>query len=186
MAPFSTSEHDDSVAGSLQSLSILWLAAQPVVGGFIASQIGDFNESQDILQEVAADVVKNFANYDPSKLFVTWAIAIARFKIADFYRQNSIDRLVFDEEAIESVAAECEKLESASLPIQEALEHCLKRVEGKSRTLLDLRYREGFSSSEIAARLAKTITAVDTALHRIRLALRKCILTRMQSRRAGT
>ena len=118
----STPDPEDTASAgvdSLQTLSILWLAAQPIVGGFIASQIRDFNESQDILQEVAADVVKNFTKYDSSKPFVAWAIAIARFKIADFHRANSFDRLVFDEEVIESIAAECEDLGNGSLPIQE-------------------------------------------------------------------
>jgi RNA polymerase sigma-70 factor (ECF subfamily) len=171
---------------AIRDLSILWLAAQPIVGGFIASQIGDFNESQDVLQEVAMDVVKNFEHYDPSKPFLPWAIGIARYKIADFYRMNNFDRLVFDDAVIECIAVECEKLGSGSLVIQEALEHCLKRVEGRSRTMLDLRYRDGLSSAEIAGRLVGTITAVDTSLHRIRLALRKCILHRMDSGRLAT
>lgn len=167
-------------------LAARWTAAQPVVSAYISSVVRDFHDSQDILQDVALLVSRNFAQYDPKRSFITWAIAIARNRVRDFWRETSVDRVVFDSETVDAIAAAFEGLEPKFGPVQEALDHCLKRVQGKSLTLVKLRYESGLKASEIAIRVHATVSAVEVALHRIRLALRDCIQNRLRSRGVAT
>lgn len=61
----------------------------------------------------------------------------------------------------------------------EALRECLDRVPANVRSLLDLRYRDDFTSEVIAGRLQKTAAWVRVTLHRVREQLRGCIETRL-------
>lgn len=57
----------------------------------------------------------------------------------------------------------------------ERLEFCLRKVADKMRKLLDLRYRDGMSSSEIAGKVEQSDDWVRTNLSRTRKQLRLCI-----------
>lgn len=165
---------------SVDDLTRRWTAAQPLVFAFISSQINDFHDAQDVLQEVASALVLQFERYNPVSPFLPWVLGIARHKIADFFRRTSLDQVIFDDDALDAIAGAYDRIEKNSNSILEAMEHCLKRVEGKSRTLLDFRYQEGMSSADIAGRLKVKISAIDVALHRLRLALRDCIQNRLR------
>ena len=57
----------------------------------------------------------------------------------------------------------------------ERLETCLGKVVGQMRRLLDLRYRDGMTSREIASEVGKTDDWVRTNLSRTRKQLRRCV-----------
>ena len=62
----------------ITDLTLHWTRAQPVVAGFISSMVPDFNDAEDILQRVALVIVKKFNQYDKNKLFLVWAMGIAK------------------------------------------------------------------------------------------------------------
>lgn len=163
-----------------------WTASQPVVAAFLASLIPDFHDAQDVLQEVAVAVLESFADYDAQRPFVAWAIGIARHKVLDFRRRSAVGRVAFDSETIDGIADAYVTLRDRFNPVSEALEHCLKRVTGKASELLKMRYQFELKSAEIAERIGGKPSAVDMALHRIRLALRQCIERRLGRRGAAT
>jgi RNA polymerase sigma-70 factor (ECF subfamily) len=61
------------------------------------------------------------------------------------------------------------------LPDAEFLEECLAALPENSRSLLNLHYRDGFDSNEIAGRLARSRAWVRTTLFRLRRQLKLCI-----------
>jgi RNA polymerase sigma-70 factor (ECF subfamily) len=57
----------------------------------------------------------------------------------------------------------------------DALEDCLAEVNGRARTAIQRRYRDGCSRAEIAGELKMTEDGVKTLLRRTRHSLRRCV-----------
>ena len=68
-------------------------------------------------------------------------------------------------------------LESLHEPAQ--LDGCLELLPGRSREMIDARYRDGKSSDAIGRSLGMTPEAVRIGLLRIRAALRDCLERRV-------
>ena len=60
-----------------------------------------------------------------------------------------------------------------------ALSRCLRRVDGRAKELLTLRYVDDLTHAEIALRKAAKVSAIKVALHRIRAAPLRCIEDRL-------
>ena len=60
-----------------------------------------------------------------------------------------------------------------------ALRECVGTLDGRSRDAVRLRYREGTSRSEMAARLGISTDGIKSLLRRVRGLLRECIERRM-------
>ena len=157
----------------------LWTKAQPAVAGFIRAAVGNRAESDDLLQDVAVVLLRKFQTYDRSQAFVGWAIGIARYEILAYHRRCSSDRLFFDNETLGQVAAAYERVSNDLGDMGEALKHCVEGTTGRSRQLLELRYVDELSVNDIARRLRLGLSAVKVALHRLRVALHKCVEERL-------
>jgi DNA-directed RNA polymerase specialized sigma24 family protein len=59
----------------------LWTGAQPKIANLIDEAISDFQQSHDILQNVALSCLREFSEYDERLPFVEWALVIARSRI---------------------------------------------------------------------------------------------------------
>ena len=153
----------------------LWALAQPSVSAFITTMVADFNDRDDILQEVAVAVLESFDTYDTSRSFVPWAIGIARNQIGLHFRRHRRDRHTFDSEAMANVAAAFERITPDEISRFDRLRACLDRLAPKARQLCELRYRDDLKPAAIAARLTMSANAVSKALQRVRDELRACV-----------
>ncbi|MGI9458147.1 MAG: sigma-70 family RNA polymerase sigma factor [Aeoliella sp.] len=160
---------------SRRELNVLWTKAHAVVSGYIRSTVIDFHRAEDVLQETAATVAEKFDEYDSSRPFNPWALGIARNKVLDALRKSARDRLVFDESVVTQLSMTYADLQTDASEIHIALEHCVERVKGRSRKLLEMRYLRDQTADAIAAATGMTAGAVAVALHRIRKALHDCI-----------
>jgi len=169
-------KHDNS-----EEIAVLWTNAQPAVAAFVSSVIPGFQDADDILQQVAVSVIKNFDKYDKERSFVGWAIGIARNEILMYHRQKTQGKVILSEKAIRAISDTYEK-ESAKLDdMKHALDICTKKLKGRARSILEMRYISELSVPRIAQKLGMTHGAVYTTFHRIRLALRDCINRQMSN-----
>ncbi|QNN20757.1 sigma-70 family RNA polymerase sigma factor [Planctomycetales bacterium ZRK34] len=159
----------------MQQLAMAWTKAQPAVAAFISSMVGDFHQTEDLLQKTAAAVVVKYDTYDAQRSFTAWAIGVARHEVLAHRRASARDRHVFDEHIIATVADAFAAIESEFDPMKQALAHCMQHVTGRSRRLLELRYAGDLDLPQIADRLQMKPNAVYVALHRARHMLRECI-----------
>jgi len=152
----------------------LWTAAQPAVAGYIHSLIRD-DSAQDVLQETALTLFRRFADYDPSRPFIAWALGVAKFQVLGHRRDAARSFLTFESELLESFTEEW----GASCPIDDhradALNGCLEELTSRARQMLRMRYLEGFTAEEIARRSSTSGAAVRMMLQRIRDRLRACV-----------
>ncbi|MCY2935758.1 MAG: sigma-70 family RNA polymerase sigma factor [Planctomycetota bacterium] len=152
-----------------------WTLAQPVVSAFLASVVRDFRDRDDLLQETALAVIDSYDRYDSSRSFNAWALGIARNQVRLYQRRRQRDRLVFDDNVMVSLATAFAEITSEESHSFEFLQDCLDKLEGRARSLCELRYQDDLKPAIIAARLGMTANSVAKALQRIRDQLRDCI-----------
>lgn len=161
-------------------LTKLWRDAEPSVQAYVFAAIRDFQHAEDVIQQVALTAARRFHDYDRSRPFVAWVLWLAKFRIADHYREVHRSKVVFSETLLERLA---QILASPQPPERSArhaaLEHCIEKLPPKARTTLHLRYSEDLSMNEIARRLDSTSGSVRVTLTRLRDALAECIRQRL-------
>jgi len=166
---------------SHEEVAILWTNAQPAVAAFVSSIVPGFQDADDILQQVAVAVIKNYDKYDTDRPFVAWAIGIAKNEILMYHRRNSQNKLIFSMQTIQSLSKVCEQESTKFNEMKKALDICITKLKGRARRILEMRYLSELSIPRIGHKLGMKHSAVYTAFHRIRLALRDCINQQVSS-----
>lgn len=162
----------------------LFMQHQPDLRAFIGSVVRDRSARDDVMQETALVLWREFERYDRARPFGGWARGIAA-KMLLQRLDRGVDRATRQAaslplEALPSILAAYERIEDGGLQgpadaRREALDLCLTHLPDKSRTLLALRYEQGLSLAQVAERVHSTLDAVHKALSRIRIKLQECI-----------
>lgn len=165
----------------------MWIKVQPSLQVFIRASVRDQHHAEDVLQEVAGIVTAKFDQYNRDLPFEGWAIGIAKRVMKQHFRSATRSGMIFDEEALEAIAASFERREPPRQDRLQALEMCLNKLDSQKRALLDMRYQGEVEVQEIASRLGATANAISCALHRIRTDLASCVRRRLarESRRGS-
>ncbi len=162
-----------------EQFAALWTAAQATVSAFIRTLIPDLHQADEVIQRVAVALVRKFDRYDPTRPFVAWAIGVAKYEVLYFRRERATDKHVFNDDLVDQIASRYELLATEVDPIREALESCVDELGGRSRRVIELRYRDGVKSNAIASELGLSAGAVRMLLCRVRDTLRRCIERRI-------
>lgn len=143
---------------------------------FIASRVGDPADAEDITQETLISIYASLPLFRGKSAFLTWAYAIAKHELADFYRKKKIKQVVFSRlPFLKELVSEAlgPELAYQELETKKKIVATLKHLsEGYSR-ILRLKYVEERSMQEIAKELNLTVKAVESRLTRARLAFQK-------------
>src|SRR6266498_2764687 len=115
-----------------ERFTLLWTAAQPIVGSYIGSLVPDFQEGEDLLQEVAVVLLRKFPEYDGRRPFVAWALGVARFEILHARRRHARSFVAAQSDLLENVTAACTELAPELDRRASALRECLRMVEGRA------------------------------------------------------
>ena len=158
---------------STQHATRLWTSAQPVVAAFVASIVINPHDREDVLQETALAVLNSFDSYDQSRPFQGWAVGVARNQIGLYLRKRKRDKLVFSEETIATLQSTFDR--GTAPEGLDYLPECIDLLEGRARTLCDLRYQDELKPAAIGKKLGMAANSVAKALQRIREQLRVCI-----------
>jgi RNA polymerase sigma-70 factor (ECF subfamily) len=163
----------------------LFVRQQADLRAFVGSLVRDREARDDVLQEVALVLWREFHRYDRRRPFGAWARGIAAKKIMQRWEQTNRQSLVFSPEAVQAVLDAYERTEPTASLKADALQHCLEQLPDKSRHLLALRYEEALKLHQIAERLNSTLDAVHKALSRIRSRLQECVERRLAAVQGG-
>ena len=171
----SPSEPQPDQIALTEELAVKWTRAQPVVASFIGAVIRDYNDAEDVLQEVAVAAARNYAKSDRDRPFLGWAMGIARHKIADYQRRYYREKLVFNSEVLERVSDACESIADERSERKRALDVCVEKLQPRGKQMLELRYTHGLTPMEIGERVGMSANAVAVSMHRVRVALAACV-----------
>lgn len=162
-----------------EQFAALWTAAQPTIAGFIRTLIPDYQQADEVLQRVAVTLVRKFDQYDTTRPFTAWAVGVAKYEVLYFRRERATDKHLFGDDIVDQIAIRYELLAEDVDPVRDALRACLEQLQGRSKRVIDLRYRRGMKSSAIADEMTLSSGAVRMLLCRVRETLRRCIERRV-------
>ena len=145
---------------------------------YIRSMVISREVAEDVFQEVSLAACGSREQIDSVETLPGWLRIVARNKaVAAIRKQQSSRALVLDNATLDLLEADWERIDygSAFCSRSDRLEWCLQQLPEKSRILIDLKYRENLSGSQIAGRTSRSINSIYMALVRIRAALGRCI-----------
>ncbi|MEL6107518.1 MAG: sigma-70 family RNA polymerase sigma factor [Planctomycetota bacterium] len=162
-----------------------WLEAEPSISAYVFASISAYHDAEDVVQRIAQELARRFDEYDRTRPFVGWALWVAKSRVIDFYRTQNCRPLVFSDELLDRLADTIEKQCVGRSQRREALEACLDGLPSKSRRLIDLRYVEELSATEMAKETGTTSGSIRVLLTRVRTALATCIERRLSMENIG-
>ena len=142
---------------------------------YVLSLIPDPEAAREVAQNANVSIWKNAANFDPDTDFGAWACTMAYFAVLAYRRDRRRERLVFDDDVMESLAETAGRRGDDEGPQIEALEQCMGQLSPSHHDLLSRRYGDGLSIQEIAQRRGCSAGGLATRLYRIRKVLLDCI-----------
>lgn len=165
----------DPQVEKLKALTILWAEAHPKVAGFVGAFIHDYNDAQDVVQEVARAAVEAIDTYELDRPFGPWILGVARFKVLDCLRKRGRDRHIFDSDSVERLADVYIREDHRLDDMKAALAQCMNLLGDRDRRALSLRYVDDIKPAKVADLMGIKPSAARVMLHRIRLALAQCV-----------
>jgi RNA polymerase sigma-70 factor (ECF subfamily) len=156
-----------------------WTQAQASLAGYVTAVVSDPHQADDVLQNIAVAALRRFPDYDPERPFIAWAMGIAKIEILTLRRDSARAAARFRAETVESLAEVWQELLPEADGRKRALGECLRKVTGRNRELVTLRYERERPLDEIAGELRMSGVAVRVALSRLRAALQACIERRL-------
>jgi RNA polymerase sigma-70 factor (ECF subfamily) len=165
---------------SQEQFTRCWTEAQPKLAGYINALVPDFQEAEDLLQNVAVILLRKFPEYDAQRPFIAWAIGITQREVLMARRCHARNFLCYQTDLLERISEAYEELTPELEERSRALNECLKLVQGRASELLKLRYEEGLKPNAIAGTIGMAVVAVRVMLSRTRTGLRECIARKMK------
>ena len=132
---------------------------------YLYSRIGGVPEAEDVTAQTFLAALEAFGRYRHDGHFAAWLFAIARYKAADYFRQQRQQAPLAD---AESVAVESDLLQGAIRSERSAtLARLIAALPEADRDLIRLRYVAELSFSEIGRLLGRSEDAAKKALYRL-------------------
>lgn len=154
----------------------------------------DVSVAEDLVQDTLMAVVEQRAGHRGAASLVTWAMAILKNKIADWYRSPARRRMVQFAPEDESMDQAIDALYDANgayadpIPawqqpdslmeqrqMMTVLERCVGCLPVQTGRVFMMREWLGFETTEICERVGVTAENCRTIMHRARMALRDCM-----------
>lgn len=138
-------------------------------------------DAQEVLQETAIALWKQFDSYDPSLPFAPWAFRFAANKAKEHLRKQGRWSCFLDEDVAEMLLARREQLAPELDRRLEPLRDCLGKLSENHRELIDKYYFDQASVEETAQDVGRSVAAVYKSLQRIRATLTDCVSGKIAS-----
>lgn len=154
----------------------LYVTHQRSIYAFIMANVRNFNDANDIMQEVAMVMWQKFDTLESqNEGFLGWGIVIARNQLYRYFTRARKTRLVFDETLLNEIENQCaEKLKTCPDHIY-ALQRCLSGLNESHRQLLMMKFGQQQTIAAIAEKVKRSSSAVYKMISRIHTALQRCI-----------
>ena len=137
-----TDVNHESEIDERERLARLWLEAEPSVQAYVFAAVRSVYDAEDIVQHIALTVARRLDEYDGARPFVAWVLWLTKSRIADHYRKQGRERLVFFDALMRQLAEALIQRQPDRAARHDALEKCLDKLPEKSRQMLALSYEE--------------------------------------------
>jgi RNA polymerase sigma-70 factor, ECF subfamily len=122
------------------------------------------DDVEDLVQETLLAVHTHRGTYDPALPVSAWVLAIARHKLADFWRRRGRHETLHD--PLEDVDEELLGIDQQEGPARRDLDQLLQTLPQAQRLAIELTKIAGLSVAEAAQRTGATESAIKVQVHR--------------------
>ncbi|MFV1994946.1 MAG: sigma-70 family RNA polymerase sigma factor [Verrucomicrobiales bacterium] len=158
-----------------ESFVALFVESEPALRSFILSQVANWADMNEILQQTSLILWRKFDRYKPGTSFRSWAFKIARFEVLNFLKKQRRSKLIFSDETLELLAFEDPREEDILEEQRHALSACLAKLEPEQREILCECYEGDHTLKEVARLRARSLEGLYKLMQRLRASLLKCI-----------
>lgn len=167
------------VKDSHERFTRLLIQHEPELMRYVLVVVPNRSDARDILQECSVALWRRFSEYDSGRPFVNWAVGFVRMEVRRFLRKSQ-RRAQLTARAAELLLEDEQQHAAALEERKRFLKHCLDALSASHRELLDGYYYHEYPVNELSQRTGRSVEAVYKMLQRIRLALQRCIESKMQ------
>ena len=146
---------------------------------YVLSLVANRHDAEDVLQRASVVMWKRFGTFESGTDFVAWATTIAFYEVKNFQRVTGRSRLDFDDDLMQTLAAERAQHVLRWSPRMEALEVCVEKLDPAQRKLVEKIYTQGIDVGAVARQQGRAPQTIYNQLNFIRRALAECVERRM-------
>ena len=155
-------------AGSEKAFTALYNELQPTTFNHILSLVKDRELAQDLTSDTYVKVFMKIDKFTQDVSFLMWVKTIAVNTVIDYIRKRNksiVDRSI-DEEGIDTQFVDEYELSPEDSYIEKEhrsiVEENINKLNGKSRSVVSMRYIDGLSYKEIAEKAGMNIGTVKS------------------------
>jgi RNA polymerase sigma-70 factor, ECF subfamily len=166
-------------AGDRAAFDRLVVATAPLVRSWLALQVRQLDQVDDLAQEVFLHVYDHLAEYRPGSNGLAWLKAIARNQALGHWRAHQRRSAAHERycDAVRSVLGEtAQELDEVERPdLLGRLRACVEQLSDRTRALITQRYDDDVSVEQMAVQRNQSANQVSVSLWRVRRTLADCI-----------
>jgi RNA polymerase sigma-70 factor, ECF subfamily len=146
---------------------------------YLLTLVANRHDAEDVLQRASLVMWRRFGTFEAGTDFIAWATTVAFYEARNFQRVTGRSRLEFDDELMQTLAAERVDHVRQWSARSDALEECMQKLDAASRALVEAIYTDGTQAIEIARQQGCAPKTIYNKLNFIRRALAECVQRRM-------
>ncbi len=147
--------------------------------GYLLSLLGNRHDAEDVLQRASVTMWRRFETFEPGTDFMAWASTVAFYEAKNFQRVAARSRLRFDDDLLNTLAAErLDDLRHLDGRL-DALEKCVGKLDTANRKLVEAVYGDDADIAALAAQLGRAPQTLYNRLNVIRRMLADCVERRL-------
>ncbi len=163
---------DQVKSGEQSALAQLIAAFYPKIYRYVYYRLDNPEDAKDLTNDIFVKVTQAIKNQKGA--FNAWIYRIAANALTDFYRHQSVRRIVTNEVRLPEYSADGDQMADNIFQGPE-LERAIKKLTDEQQQVIILRFVEGYPSQEIANIMEKSPEAVRAIQFRALNALRKIL-----------
>lgn len=144
------------------------------LNGYILSLVHHWADADDILQEVAIALWRQFNRFDPATDFGTWACTVAHYHVLSYRKSTKRQRLRFTDKVDCLLDEEIATVAREFGDHRDMLRRCVDKLSESDRGFLHA-YYSGIPIAELSQRLARSAASLYKDLSGLRRTLRTCV-----------
>ena len=154
----------------------LFAKSQYEIHSFVLTLVPNRADADDVMQTTSIVLWRKFDQFVPGTNFVTWACQVARLEVQNFRRVKGRDRLVFDDDLLQSLGNLRLSMSDELAAHRGRLRDCITKLRLDDRELIRRCYgKKATTARQVALELGKPVNTVYKALIRIRRGLYECV-----------
>lgn len=161
------------------------MAARTRLSAAVWLVVRDTHGAEDIFQNVTLKAMSGSSTFENEAALLSWAFITARREGIDWLRRSRREAVGLDEGVLDLLDRDWQSARPVSNARLDALSECLESTPLEARELLRLRYEQGHSCEEVAARSGLGLDAVYQRLSRLHRRLRECVEGKMSPVQEG-